>query len=327
MLTYNQLIKQNRTFADNHYALKNFGNGERYNIVTHNQEATFKYPLMWMEDLPHTAPDGMYVMGWRIYFLDLVPTIKERGTDLQYTNENEVKSNMVQVCQDLISFWVQDKNNALLDIERNFNITTITDQLEDRVTGCFVDIKLTQPFNYNSCIIPMSGVDPAPSSNVVITINGSTFVTAACGVDEDIPVIDQDDNPVGSKVGANWVVNTAGSPAGNEVNGDAKTDIAGGTTKDFQIEYANGDPVVVTEVSDSATLFEGTIPDSVSGIAYVRNGWIVKNQNNRNYDLGWYLANDTKFDYNVTGVAPILDPCYRPLYGLWCSDVRCYQRQ
>ena len=104
MLTYNQLIKQNRTFATNHHVLKNFGNGERYNIVTHNQQATFKYPLMWMEDQQHTAPDGMYVMGWRVYFLDLVPTIKERGTDLEYTNENEVKSNMVQVAQDLISF-------------------------------------------------------------------------------------------------------------------------------------------------------------------------------------------------------------------------------
>ena len=51
------------------------------------------------------------------------------------------------------------------------------------------------------------------------------------------------------------------SPASNEVNGASKTDIPAGGSKDFQIEYANGDPVVITEVSDSATLFEGTIPD------------------------------------------------------------------
>ena len=56
------------------------------------------------------------------------------------------------------------------------------------------------------------------------------------------------------------------SPASNQVNGASKTDIPAGGSKDFQIEYANGDPVVVTEVSDSATLFEGTIPNPPSAV-------------------------------------------------------------
>ena len=50
------------------------------------------------------------------------------------------------------------------------------------------------------------------------------------------------------------------SPASNQVNGASKTDIPAGGSKDFQIEYANGDPVVVVQISDSATLFQGTVP-------------------------------------------------------------------
>jgi hypothetical protein len=42
MQTYNQIIKLNRQFADAHYQIKTFGNGEAYNIVLHDKENWLK---------------------------------------------------------------------------------------------------------------------------------------------------------------------------------------------------------------------------------------------------------------------------------------------
>ena len=53
-------------------------------------------------------------------------------------------------------------------------------------------------------------------------------------------------------------------PAANQVNGDSKTDIPSGGSKNFVIQDQDSNPVTVTEVSDSATEFVGqvTIPDT-----------------------------------------------------------------
>lgn len=47
----------------------------------------------------------------------------------------------------------------------------------------------------------------------------------------------------------------------------------------------------------------------VSGIAYLRNGWVLnEGTSNLNGDVAWYLANTTLFDYNESGAAVMLDP-------------------
>lgn len=48
-------------------------------------------------------------------------------------------------------------------------------------------------------------------------------------------------------------------PAENQVNGDAKTDIPNGGSKNFVIQDSGGTPVTVTEVSDSSTAFVGEV--------------------------------------------------------------------
>ena len=52
MLSYNQVIKLNKGFADAHKMLKNFGNGADFNTVLHDKENPYRYPIMWLEDLP-----------------------------------------------------------------------------------------------------------------------------------------------------------------------------------------------------------------------------------------------------------------------------------
>lgn len=156
MLTYNQIIKVSRNFQQAHHVLKNFGNGGNWDEVLHNQQTAYRYPLMWMEDLPSSQSEGSETFSFRVAFCAQVVTLKERGTDLMSSNANEVRSDMIQCSNDFIAYWVnQTDNYPLLTIDKSVNRTTFEDLTDDKLTGCYIDVSFRQPFDYNECSIPM----------------------------------------------------------------------------------------------------------------------------------------------------------------------------
>lgn len=163
-VTYNQIIQASRAFATAHFGLKNFGNGQQYDVTMHNQTATEKYPLMWMEDKSMPIENGVEVFNFRVYFLSTNATIKDRETDLMSTNVNEIKSDMKRIAGDFLSYWNQDEDYPILNVDKSALIETVEDITEDRLSGVYIDIRFRQAFNYNRCIIPMSGVDPPAST-------------------------------------------------------------------------------------------------------------------------------------------------------------------
>lgn len=224
MQTYNQIIKLNRQFADAHYQIKTFGNGEAYNIVLHDKENWFTYPLMWMEDLSQNFNDNEFTYNFRVYFVAQVAQVRDEETDLESTNENEVKSDMIQCAQDLLSFWAKDTTYPELDLIKTGSIQTFTDKFSDRVTGCSVDLKLKQGFRYNKCAIPMSGVTPPPSVvclPVSVSVNSVSFGEVASGGAFNLNVL-FDGTAVGEKVGDDLIVSAEyenGTPVGVNVDG------------------------------------------------------------------------------------------------------------
>ena len=248
MQTYNQIIKLNRQFADAHYQIKTFGNGEAYNIVLHDKENWFTYPLMWMEDLSQNFNDNEFTYNFRVYFVAQVAQVRDEETDLESTNENEVKSDMIQCAQDLLSFWAKDTTYPELDLIKTGSIQTFTDKFSDRVTGCSVDLKLKQGFRYNKCAIPMSGVTPPPSVvclPVQISINSVSFAELSSGASLDIPIQYENGTAVGTNVDG---VITIPDPitcvdATVTVNGGEFDTVASGGTLDVPIQYVNGSPI------------------------------------------------------------------------------------
>ncbi len=211
MLSYNQIIKLNKEFADNHYVLQNFGNGERWQVVDHNQDATFKYPLMWMEDLISPVQDKEFIYSFRIWFVTRVEAPSDRDGNPIYFEYAKGKSDMIQCAQDLIAYWVQDNNYPSMDIDRSVSIETFIDTTDDKLTGCYADIRFRETFNYDSCIIPVEGASTPPSTDVVLTINDSAFATYTQGTTNNITVKDTNGAEVGSKVGSEWIVPAASS--------------------------------------------------------------------------------------------------------------------
>ena len=78
---------------------------------------------------------------------------------------------------------------------------------------------------------------------------------------------------------------TTGSPADVELNGSSLTPTGGGDEKIMTIEFENGNPVVITPVTDTATVFDGTIPNPAqSKEVYYNRPWLKTGTS--------YLTND-----------------------------------
>lgn len=154
MLSYKELIKANQTFADNHYVIQNFGAGERWQVTQHDQTASFKYPLMFMEDTPQPYSKGEYVYSFRIWFVTRVESPKDRGDDILFQEYTNAKNDMIICAQNLISHWVQDIDYPELDISTSGSVETFTEETPDRITGCWLDVQFKVNFNYDKCLIP-----------------------------------------------------------------------------------------------------------------------------------------------------------------------------
>jgi len=205
----------NRDFADAHFIIKGFGNGEASDIVLHNQDKKFKYPLMFIEDLTFPIEQNEFTFAFRVFFVAQVASLKQRGSDLMSTNENEVKSDMVACAQDLLSFWAKDLTISDLNLIKSSLITTFTDNTEDRLTGCFLEIRLKQGFRYNKCAIPMAGVTPPPppAINPIDVSLNSILMRAGQTANVDITIFKTGTtDPVGSGTEGNpFFISTQGT--------------------------------------------------------------------------------------------------------------------
>ncbi len=153
ILTYNQILKEFKTFATNHKQIQNFGNGDLWEIVEHNQLADFNYPLLWVADQPANLGDGTFTWNFNVMAMDLV--------NKDESNENDVKSDMCQVLLDCVSYFEQKtatSNNVdwlKVNLVRSGTLTSFTEKFEDELTGWGMNIGFRLPFSYNNCDLPI----------------------------------------------------------------------------------------------------------------------------------------------------------------------------
>ena len=153
ILTYNQILKEFKTFATNHKQIENFGNGDLWDIVEHNQLADFNYPLFWVADQPANLCDGTFTWNFNVMAMDLV--------NKDESNENDVKSDMCQVLLDCVSYFEQKtatSNNVdwlKVNLVRSGTLTSFTERFEDELTGWGMNIGFRLPFSYNNCDLPI----------------------------------------------------------------------------------------------------------------------------------------------------------------------------
>jgi hypothetical protein len=159
ILTYNQILKEFKTFATNHKQIQNFGNGDLWEIVEHNQLTDFNYPLFWVADQPATLGNGVFTWNFNVMAMDLV--------NKDESNENEVKSDMCQVLLDTVAYF-EHKTDVVgtpatnkvdwlkVNLVRSGTLTSFTERFEDELTGWGMNIGFKIPFAYDNCNLPIS---------------------------------------------------------------------------------------------------------------------------------------------------------------------------
>lgn len=195
MITYKTIVIASKAFADNHHIIKNFGNGELWQLSDHDQDSNFLYPLMYMVDVPSSPGPKSWVYAFRVYFVSRVEAPTNRDGNPIFFEYTDAKSQMIACAQDFISYWVQD-NNYKMTIDQALGVTTFIDVQEDNVTGCYIDLRFVVPFTYDSCVIPMDGVPDPDSLNVEIYINDTLYFTLTPGSSLMLNVIDTNGDPV-----------------------------------------------------------------------------------------------------------------------------------
>jgi hypothetical protein len=153
MKTLNQLIKVFEDFSENHGQVHSFGVGDIWEAGMSN---SLQYPTVWVQPTESRAIKGAsgYAITntkFRVFILDRVKKDE--------TNESEVLSDTTQIAHDLIKNI--DSNPVFLTGEGyTFNeediiMEYVTEKLKDEVSGVYLQMTFTTPFN-QGCSTPLN---------------------------------------------------------------------------------------------------------------------------------------------------------------------------
>lgn len=237
MLTLNQIIAQIQALAAAHLQIASSGVGT---IAEWQANPDRTYPLIWVFHERTDVTDSAIVHRVRLIAADRVK-VGESGED-NIGHEQEVLSDMLSVLLDFIAYFAQQHGQSYI-VERSGSIEPFTERGNDRVAGVSYVLNVRQPIDFSKCQIPQTGATIPPSVDgltlydfcdpaviarltpaqvaclvaeygttcdpATITINGNLYGTVASGAPENISVLSDVGNPLGSLVSGNWVVGNA----------------------------------------------------------------------------------------------------------------------
>jgi len=149
--TLNQIVAEVESWASSHLQVHSFGQGDIWEISPSSSQFTF--PLMWVTVGQSDPREMEMVDQFNVLVCDLVDTGEK--------NELEVLSDTRQILRDLVA-WYRQQHSAAYIVEFQGAITPFTERFAERVSGHALTIRLRQPYDYDSCAIPLGTPLPAP---------------------------------------------------------------------------------------------------------------------------------------------------------------------
>lgn len=158
IISYNQLIKFFKEFADTHPQINDFGAGPTSEIGTSRQ---MRFPYMWVT---HRGPSNIEVspnkvqtpqMSLAFIFVDQLNNqtnyLEINGQNSN--NEQEVLSDQFQIVQDFVNYILIELNTYGVFIrEQGASIEPVYDETPDIASGWVLDLTLT--LKHSNCITP-----------------------------------------------------------------------------------------------------------------------------------------------------------------------------
>ena len=155
MITYNNIIEALRNFAENHFFIQTFTNG---NVEELDLDKETDYPILHVNYLGADYDTNSKNYNFEIYIVD-VPTDKLDKISYQ----TEVISDAEQCAEDLLADITNGFN--VFQFDDNYetsgaNVTPIEEEGSNVLAGVVLDITITVGYVYDACNAPLTGVTP-----------------------------------------------------------------------------------------------------------------------------------------------------------------------
>ena len=151
--TYFNVIETLKELGEKHHQISTTTTGDIYDI---DLEKNTKYPLMHINPVNVTTRRTELVYNFQIFIMDIV--------DDDNANEQDVYSNVLQTCIDIIAIMSNSKWQAQLTLdldapvyfaEGDFTLEPFTERFDQAVSGWVFQLPITVQNNFQSCNIPM----------------------------------------------------------------------------------------------------------------------------------------------------------------------------
>ena len=152
--TYNNVIDTFKNLGKNHLQISTTTVGDIFDI---DLEKNTKYPLMHLNPVNVQTRRTELVYNFQVFIMDLV--------EPDESNEQEVYSDVLQICIDIIGILSNSKwqSQLALDInapvyfaEGDFTLEPFKERFDQSVTGWTFTIGLTVENSFQTCEVPMT---------------------------------------------------------------------------------------------------------------------------------------------------------------------------
>ena len=152
--TYNNVIDTLKNLGTNHLQISTTTVGDIFDI---DLEKNTLYPLMHLNPVNVTTRRTELVYNFQVFIMDLV--------EPDGSNEQEVYSDVLQICIDIIGILSNSKwqSQLALDInapvyfaEGDFTCEPFKERFDQSVTGWVFNIGITVQNSFQTCDVPMT---------------------------------------------------------------------------------------------------------------------------------------------------------------------------
>jgi hypothetical protein len=148
-LTLNKIVKTITDLGNAHQQIKSVYFGDLVDYLSRGTENV--YPSLYFDLTGGSITEKSTVLNFSLYFFDRVLH--------EDTNETEVLSDMLDVCQDIIA---QLRSNAFeFDEGLSATLNFFSDDSPDLLGGVRADISIDIPFLANRCVVPSNFTYPS----------------------------------------------------------------------------------------------------------------------------------------------------------------------
>jgi hypothetical protein len=163
-MTLNQIITRIRTICLNHKQVRSFHFGRMEDFLA-NKDRLYPAVVLQTTSGSISLSGHASTFNCRMFFFDKVNVAASAKE-----NETDVLSDMVSVAMDILA-QLNHGNYTDWRISTSNNLELITEDTEDSVAGCYVDISIDIMFKQNVCAVPTTIVGYAGSDGEPVVEN------------------------------------------------------------------------------------------------------------------------------------------------------------